>query len=93
MMFFLVIRSIHWTHKQVAKELFPLLVFIFIHLLQSFASFTLLMEQHKGVVGTKSSCEEEEEAVSAALGVSLSYIYLLPGPESIELLMCNHKWL
>ena len=93
MIFFLVIRSIHWTHKQVAKELFPLLFFIFIHLLQSFASLTLLMEQYKRAVGTKSSCEEEEEAVSAAFGVSLSCIYLLPGPECIMLLMCNHKWL
>lgn len=46
------------------------------------------MEEHKGAVGTNSSCEEEEEeAVSAALAVSM-----LPGPECI-MLMCNHKWL
>lgn len=72
MIFSLVIRSVHWTHKQVAEELFPLLLFIFIHLLQSFASLALSVDQHKGAASTKSSREEEEEAVSAALGVSLS---------------------
>jgi len=49
------------------------------------------MEQHKGAVGAKSSCEEKEEAVSAALGVSLSCIHLLPGPECVILLMRSHK--
>lgn len=44
-------------------------------------------------MGTKSSTEEEEEVVSVvALGVSLTCMYLLRGPECILLFMCNSKW-
>lgn len=95
MIFFLVIRSIHWTHKQVSKELFPLLLFIFIHFLQSFASLLLsqwssrkvLWVQRAAVRKKRKQCQQRQafhfhaSTFSPALNASCCWCVITNGCE------------